>query len=690
MRAGKLTGMDRRRVIIEGVRPEVDGGRFPIKRVVGETVAVEADVFTDGHDEVSARLLWRHEKQRNWRTAVMEALGNDRWRASFGVDTLGSYRYTIEGWVDHFKTWRHDLEKRLAARQDVAVDLLIGAGWVAQAAERARGADAASLHGWAERLRAETVSQAERSTLALSEELTLLMARYPDLDHATRYAVELPATVDPVRARFSAWYELFPRSWGSEAGKHGTFRDLGERLPYIKELGFDTIYLPPIHPIGLTRRKGRNNAVTAAASDVGSPWGIGGAEGGHKAVHPELGSVEDFRMFVERAGAEGFDVAIDIAFQVAPDHPYVEESPEWFRQRPDGTVQYAENPPKKYQDIYPFDFETSQWRSLWRELESVFQFWVDQGVRTFRVDNPHTKPFGFWEWCIGRLKARHPELLFLAEAFTRPRRMYRLAKLGFSQSYTYFAWRNEKSELERYLTELTHSDVAEYFRPSFWPNTPDILTEYLQTGGRAAFMVRVALAGTLCSTYGIYGPAFELLEHEPREPGSEEYLHSEKYEVRSWDLERPDSLRGFIGRLNRIRRENPALHENRTLRFHFVDNPQLIAYSKASGTPDVRSLNPYGDVLLPPPLVPPPGSADNNVILTVVNLDPAHTQSGWIEVPLGTFGIDAARPFEVEDLLTGTRYPWRGAWNYVELNPRVSPAHVLRITQASISDAAED
>jgi len=564
--------MDRRRVVVEGIRPMVDGGRFPIKRVVGEVVAVEADVYADGHDEVSARLRWRHEKQRSWREAPMVSLGNDRWRASFPVETLGTYRYTVEGWVDHFKTWRHDLKKRLDAAQDVAIDLLIGAGWVEEAAERARGRDAEALRAWAERLRHEEVPQPERSAAALSDDLDALMARWPDLQHSAEYDVELQVTVDPIRARFSAWYELFPRSWATTPGTHGSFRELEARLPYIEAMGFDTIYLPPIHPIGESRRKGRNNAVEAAPDDVGSVWGIGGIEGGHKEVHPRLGTLEDFRSLVERARAAAMDVAIDIAFQVSPDHPYVREHPEWFRMRPDGTVQYAENPPKKYQDIYPFNFESKDWRGLWRELESVFTFWIEQGVRTFRVDNPHTKPFPFWEWCIGRIKARYPDVIFLSEAFTRPRRMYRLAKLGFSQSYTYFAWRNDKAELEKYLLELTRSDVAEFFRPSFWPNTPDILTEYLQTGGRPAFMARVVLAGTLCSNYGIYGPAFELLEHVPREPGSEEYLHSEKYEVREWDFGNPESLSGFIGRLNRIRQENPALHENRTLHFHFIDN----------------------------------------------------------------------------------------------------------------------
>ncbi|HSJ15005.1 MAG TPA: alpha-1,4-glucan--maltose-1-phosphate maltosyltransferase [Longimicrobiales bacterium] len=675
--------MDRRRVIVEGVRPEIDGGRFPIKRVTGDEVAVEADVFTDGHDQVSARLLWRHEKQRVWREVRMSPLGNDRWRAAFTVDALGRYRYSVEGWVDHFKTWRDDLVKRVAADQDVSVDLLIGAGWIEQAAERARSRDAAALRRWARSLRMEDVAYTERARAALQPELSDLMAAYPDLAHATAWEHELEVLVEPVRARFSAWYELFPRSAGETPGAHGTFRDVEARLSYISELGFDTLYLPPVHPIGTTRRKGRNNAVEAEPEDVGSPWGIGSEEGGHKAIHPRLGTIEDFRRLVASARELGMEVALDIAFQVSPDHPYVREHPEWFQARPDGTVQYAENPPKKYQDIYPFDFESDNWTALWRELESVFRYWIEQGVRTFRVDNPHTKPFPFWEWLIRQIKARDPDIVFLSEAFTSPRRMYRLAKLGFTQSYTYFAWRNDKAELEKYLRELTRSDVTEYFRPNFWPNTPDILTEYLQTGGRPAFMSRVVLAATLTANYGIYGPAYELMEHLPRDPGSEEYLDSEKYQIREWPLTRPDSLRFFIARLNRVRRENPALQDDRTLRFHRIDSERLIAYSKASGSAPVHSLNPYGDTLGEPHVTPRAGSPENNVILTVVNLDPRGTHSGWVELPLAELGISPHRPFEAHDLLSDARYTWNGAWNYVELNPHVVPAHVFRLTQAA-------
>jgi starch synthase (maltosyl-transferring) len=671
-------------VIIEGVRPEVDGGRFPCKRVVGEDVVVEADIFTDGHEALSAMLYSRHERERRWRPAVMDFLGNDRWRASFVVEKLGRYRYTLEAWLDPFKGWRRDMEKRLAAYQDVHVDLVIGGRLLEEAAGRAKGRDARTMARLAERVLDEDMDVAERIRLAMGTDATELSARYPDLTQATRYERELEVIVEPERARFSAWYELFPRSTAPEPGRHGTFADVARRLDYVAELGFDVLYLPPIHPIGRVRRKGRNNRELGEAGDVGSPWAIGSDEGGHRAVHPDLGTLEDFRRLVEDARARGIEVALDIAFQVAPDHPYVSEHPAWFRKRPDDTVQYAENPPKKYQDIYPFDFETADWRALWDELAGIFEFWLDQGVRTFRVDNPHTKPFGFWEWCVARLRARQPDIVLLAEAFTTPRRMERLAKLGFQQSYTYFAWRDTKDELTEYMQELTTTDVAEYFRPNFWPNTPDILTAYLQTGGRPAFMNRVVLAATLTANYGIYGPAYELMEHEPREPGSEEYLDSEKYEIRQRDLDRPDSLRHFIARLNRIRRENPALHHNRTLRFHRVqqdgvESPHLLAYSKSTAaapvTPTGRAIYRYEDFQ---PVAPGP---DNNVILTVVSLDLAQPRGGWVELPLRELGLRADAPFTVHDLLGDAQYTWHGAWNYVELNPDVVPAHIFRITQ---------
>ena len=653
-RADWEAGEARRRVVIEGVTPELDCGRFPIKRVTGESVEVEADIFADGHDTLRARLVWRHESQRAWRGTDMLPLGNDRWRGSFEVARLGRYVYGLIAWVDPFATWRGDLEKRMAADQDIDIDLRIGADLIDAAAQRAAERDRDALRAFADALRDGTIEA--RTQAALEPRLSRLAARYPDLRHATRYGRELHVVVDPPRASFSAWYELFPRSTVDGQPRHGTLRDVIDRLDYVAELGFDVLYLPPIHPIGRTARKGPNNAETGGPDAVGSPWAIGAAEGGHKSVLPELGTVEDVRALADAARARGIELALDIAFQVAPDHPYVAAHPDWFRRRPDGTVQYAENPPKKYQDIYPFDFDTGAWQSLWQELESVFRFWIDQGVRTFRVDNPHTKSFSFWEWTIGRLKADYPDVVFLSEAFTRPRVMYRLAKLGYSQSYTYFAWRYTKQDFIDYLTELTATDVVEYFRPNFWPNTPDILTEQLQSGSRSVFMTRLVLAATLSSSYGIYGPAFELMEHVPREPGSEEYRDSEKYQLRQWNLNRPDSLRDFITRVNRIRRDNPALHGNRSLRFHRIDNDQLLAYSKQ-------------DV------------ATGNVVLVVVNLDPHWTQSGWVELPITDFGLVADEGYHVHDLLSGARYTWEGERNYVELNPHAVPVHIFRLDQ---------
>jgi starch synthase (maltosyl-transferring) len=492
--------------------------------------------------------------------------------------------------------------------------------------------------------------------VALDPELGQLMDAAPDRRHVANYGRELRVVVDRERARFSTWYELFPRSTSAEPARHGTFKDLEARLPYVAGMGFDVLYLPPIHPIGRSHRKGKNNVTTPEPRAPGSPWAIGSEQGGHTAVHPDLGTIEDFDRLVERARDFDLEVALDLAYQCSPDHPWVTEHPEWFRHRPDGTIQYAENPPKKYQDIYPLDFETEAWPELWEELERVVEFWIGHGIRIFRVDNPHTKPFAFWEWLIEGVKAEHPDVIFLAEAFTRPKVMYRLAKLGFTQSYTYFAWRNAKWELESYFTELTQTEVAEFFRPNLWPNTPDILTEALQTGGRGAFMNRVILAATLGASYGIYGPAYELMERKPLQPGTEEYLHSEKYEIRYWNLDRPDSLAEFIARLNRIRRENPALQTDRGLRFHEVENEQLIAYSKSD-------------------------EAGRNVIITVVNLDPYNTQGGWLILPLESLGLDDERPFQVHDLLTEARYVWQGPRHYVELNPQVVPAHVFRTRQ---------
>lgn len=644
----------RKRVIIEGVNPEVDGGRFPAKRTVGDLVRVEADIFTDGHDSISAVLLFRHEDSPDWNERPMQALVNDRWFGEFPVEQLGRYRYTIHAWVDHWETWRRDLQKRIAADTDTPVDYLIGAELIKGAGNRADSPDSKWLREQAGELEAKPDDKEGHRSLATNAALDETMRRYPDRRFATAMERELVLVVDPVRARFSSWYEFFPRSTSPEPGRHGTFADCEARLEYAAGMGFDVVYFPPIHPVGTKFRKGKNNSVSAEPGAVGSPWAIGAAEGGHKGIHSQLGTLQDFHRLVKRAAELGIQIALDIAFQAAPDHPYVGEHENWFRKRPDGTIQYAENPPKKYQDIYPFDFESEDWTGMWQELKSVFLYWIEQGVRIFRVDNPHTKAFPFWEWCITEIKRDYPDVLFLSEAFTRPKIMYRLAKLGFSQSYTYFPWRNDKYGLMEYLTELTKPPVVDFFRPNQWPNTPDILTEFLQLGSRSAFMIRFLLAATIGANYGIYGPAFELLESRPVRHGSEEYLDSEKYQIREWDLNRPDSLRELITLVNRIRRENEALQSDRRLEFHDVNNDQLLCFSKRS----------------------PDGS---NLIVVVINLDPNYRQSGFVDLPLDQLGIEEDRPYQAHDLLTGARYPWTGRRNYVEIDPHSVPGHIFRI-----------
>ncbi len=638
----------RRRVAIEAVSPEVDVGRLPSKRTVGDRVAIEADVLADGNDALSCVIRYRHESAADWIEARMAPLGNDRWRGEFTVSELGRYLYTVQGWVDPFATWSRQFATRLQAGQDVTLELEAAARMVEATATRATGGDPNRLLGHAASLRKGIGGAAS----ALTGDLGELMDRYADRSFAVTYSRELEVLVDPERARFSTWYELFPRSAG-EPGRHGTFADVERRLPYISGMGFDVLYLPPIHPIGHSHRKGANNSFRAARGEPGSPWAIGSEEGGHKAVHAELGTLDDFRHLVRVAHEHGLAVALDLAYQCSPDHPYTREHPEWFQHRPDGSIQYAENPPKKYEDILPFDFEGESWRELWAELLSIVYFWIDQGVSIFRVDNPHTKPFTFWEWLIREVKKRKPDVIFLAEAFTRPKVMYRLAKAGFSQSYTYFAWRNTSSELTQYFTELSQAAISDYFRPNLWPNTPDILTEYLQSGGRPAFAARLVLAATLGASYGIYGPAFELGESRAKEPGSEEYLDSEKYQLRSWELENPESLRGLITLVNRVRRENPALQSDRGLRFHPTENDQLIAYTKS--TADLA-----------------------DVVLTVVNLDPHHSQTGMVTLPLETLGLDADRSYQAHELLSGARYLWTGPRNYIEINPHSAPAQIFR------------
>jgi starch synthase (maltosyl-transferring) len=642
------------RVVIEAVTPQVDGGKYPVKRVVGETVRVEADAFTDGHDSVACVLLHRRAGEAAWQRSDMLPLGNDRWRGEFLVTEMGRHEFSVLAWVDHLTTWQKDLVKRQQAGQDIRVDLKTGSALIQEVATRAPGDARARLERWARTLADESASIDLRYQASQDPALLALTRLTPDPKLTAQHPA-LPVQVSRLRARYSSWYEFFPRSVpATESGAAGTLRACIALLPGIAAMGFDVVYLPPIHPIGTAHRKGPNNTVTAGPNDPGSPWAIGSAEGGHKAVHPELGTLADFRALVAAAGENRLSIAMDVAFQCSPDHPYVREHPEWFRKRADGSIQYAENPPKKYQDIYPFDFECADWWGLWQELKSVFEFWMDQGVSIFRVDNPHTKPFAFWEWVIGEITAKRPDVIFLAEAFTRPKIMYRLAKAGFTQSYTYFSWRNRRDEIEQYFRELRRPPVSDFFRPNLWPNTPDILPEFLQYGGRPAFCIRIILATTLGASYGVYGPAFELLEAAPLKTGGEEYRDSEKYQTRSWDVDRADSLRPLITRLNQIRAENSSLQTDDGLIFHPTNNDALIAYSKSAG-------------------------ADEDTILVIVNLDPHHTQSGWVNLDLSALELEADASFQVHDLLSDARFLWHGARNFVVLDPHSLPAHVFRI-----------
>jgi starch synthase (maltosyl-transferring) len=614
-------------------------------------LSIEADVLVDGHDHLCAEILARGPDDRAWRRFPMDAQVNDCFSASFALDKLGRWQYTVEAWIDLFGTWLWALGRKVGAGRDVAVELVDGARLIEQAAGRATGQDATWLRQRALAL-AQAGEQADRVALAKDAELLARMRRYPDREHATVFEPALEVVVDPPWARFSAWYELFPRSWG-EAGHHGTLRDVESRLDYVAGMGFDILYLPPIHPIGRSYRKGRNNSLTCEPNEPGSPWAIGGEEGGHEAIHPELGTVEDFERLVAKAKSLGIKIAIDIAFQASPDHPYVSRHPDWFIHRSDGSIQYAENPPKQYQDVYPFDFTGPDWQSLWEELRGVFATWIERGVHVFRVDNPHTKPIPFWQWCIGSLKAEHPDVIFLAEAFTRPKLMLALAKAGFSQSYTYFTWRTTKSDLQSYMREIIDSGAVEFFRPNFWPNTPDILPEHLQFGGRAMFITRAVLAATLSPSWGIYGPAFELMANQAR-PGSEEYLDSEKYQLYAWNLESSDSLAPVIRRLNHIRRGSPSLHGLAGLTFHETDNPYVMCYSKRSPT-------------------------DDDVTLTVVNLDPVNRHGAWIDLDYRALGAERGSPLQTHDLISDARFLWQGQRAFVELDPSIMPAHVFRV-----------
>ncbi len=644
----------RRRVLVEDPSPNVDGGRYPAKHVLGDRVDAECDLVADGHDAIAGRVLYRRAGADMWQSAPLAPLGNDRFRGSFVVDALGVWELVFEGWIDAFTTWHRGTAKKRAAGQSIGVELLVGAKLLSEGAARARTRDPAVVERLAEaaRIVADTRRDPnERFEASIAPDVVAAMREAPDLEHATRSERPLSIVVDPELARFSAWYELFPRSAG-DGIRHGTFADVERRLDYVAAMGFDILYLPPIHPIGRAFRKGPNNTLVAGPRDPGSPWAIGGEAGGHHSVHPELGTEADLRSLVRSARQKGLEIALDIAFQASPDHPYLKQHPEWFVRRPDGSIQHAENPPKKYEDVVPFDFECEAWRSLWAELLSVVLHWCDVGVRVFRVDNPHTKALRFWEWCIGEVKARHPETIFLAEAFTRPKPMYALAKAGFTQSYTYFTWRETKQDLTRYLAELVRPEVRAFYRPCFWPNTPDILPEHLQHGGRPMFLARMVLAATLSSNWGIYGPAFELMEHVPR-AGTEEYVDNEKYQLRAWRWDDPSSLRDAIAVVNRARRENLALQRTERITFHDASDDAILVYSKR--TED------FG-----------------NVVLVAVNLDPKNRRGAFVDLDLRELGLEAGQSFQVHDLLGQTRHIWNaGTRPWLELDPTLVPASLF-------------
>ncbi len=650
VKAASLQGVVRRadRIAIEHVTPELDGGRWPVKREVGDRLAVEADIFRDNQDVLNAAVLYRAKGEAAWREAPMVYLDNDRWAGEVPLEQLGRYEYTLEAWSDDFATWRRDMGKRLEAAQDVASEYLEGVRLIEAARERGSAAQKKTLDAHLKKIKAAGDPSAG-SKLALDSGLFDLMRILANRSNQNVYDRVLEVVVDRVKARFAAWYELFPRSYG-ESGRHGTFRDVIGELPRIAAMGFDTLYLPPIHPIGRTNRKGRNNSLVAGEGDPGSPWAIGAAGGGHTAVHPELGTLEDFRALIAAAGERGIEVAIDFAIQASPDHPWVKDHPGYFFVLPDGHIKYAENPPKKYEDIYPINFFGTEAESLWLELEATFEFWIGQGVKTFRVDNPHTKALNFWDWALNRIKARHPETIFLAEAFTRPRVMERLAKVGFTQSYSYFTWRTTKPELEDYFTELTQGEKREYYRANLWPNTPDILTDELVEGGLGKFRIRFLLAATLSSVYGIYS-GYEVGDNDPF-PGKEEYNNNEKYQLRTYDWNAPGNLVDLITRVNRVRRDEPALQEYDNLSFLETSSDQIIAYTKVLG---------------------------DDVIVCVVSLDPHAPQEGWVRLPLWQLGVEYERPYSVRDLLSGATYRWSGEWNYVRLDPHGVPGHILKL-----------
>jgi len=652
----KLAG--NKRIIITNILPDVQQESYYIKSALNETVTVAADIFCDGHDEIFAVILLKKPSGKQLEEIPMTLINNDHWQAIILCDETGIYEYQVQAWIDHYTTWKKRILKKIEAEtDDINVEWAMGAELIRTSFSKQKSKEREALSEWYERL-TEPATRSVEMLSALDREVGSHLSAYRKKEQVVTYPKKYRLYVERKKAAFSTWYELFPRSASGDGNRHGTFRDVQNLLPRIAEMGFDVLYFPPIHPIGITNRKGKNNTLVAGPDDCGSPWAIGSKDGGHKAIHKQLGTLKDFKALVKAAKKSGIEIALDIAFQCSPDHPYVTQHPEWFKWRPDGTVQFAENPPKKYEDILPFDFETDSWESLWLELKSIIDYWIEQGVTIFRVDNPHTKSFYFWEWCIQAIKAEHPDTIFLAEAFTRPRLMEQLAKSGFTQSYTYFTWRNTRQELETYMKELV-TKTRYYFRPNFWPNTPDILPPYLTHGYEAAHIIRLVLAATMSSNYGIYGPVYELGLNTPRE-GKEEYIDNEKYEVKSWDWGKYTRLKEIITRVNKIRNENAALQTTWNISFAESTNEQIICYTKYD-------------------------SLSGNMLIVAVNLDPFNTQSGFVKIPPqdGAAGITS---YNIIDLLSGSRYMWKEEWNYVELNPHVMPAHIFKVGERQTKD----
>ena len=638
-------------ILIEHVAPTVDCGRYPVKREVGDTVDVSADIFREGHDLIAAVVQYRQNGEEAWHESPMELVDNDQWQGQFRVDVMGPADFNVLAWPDHFETWRDEISKKVEADLDVSSELLEGFHFVEETFTRANDADLDAMNSIVERARTAT-NQRQAAEVMLGDSLRSLVRKNANRSGSATLEQPLPVYVDRVRARFAAWYELFPRSSGTKENQSATFRDVIDQLPRIEKMGFDVLYFTPIHPIGSTKRKGRNNTLIAEPGDPGVPYAIGSEDGGHDAIEPGLGTFDDFDDLVAAAADHGLEIALDLALQASPDHPWVKEHPDWFLIRPDGTIKYAENPPKKYEDIYPLNFNNPDWAGLWNEIYRIVMLWVEHDVRTFRVDNPHTKSTAFWEWLIARVHETHPDVIFLSEAFTRPKVMNALAKAGFAQSYTYFTWRNFKHELVEYGEQLTQTEMKDYFRGNFFTNTHDILPYVLQQGGRPAFQARVVLASTLSSVYGIYS-GFELCENTPV-PGREEYLHSEKYEYKVWDWERPGNIADYIARLNAIRREHPALQEYDNLRFFEVQNDNLIGYVKAT-------------------------EDNSDIVVVMVNVNSFETHEAWFNLPIHDLGIGNDQQYIAEDLLTGQTMSWSGSWQHLRLDPQENPAMILHI-----------